>query len=151
MIQVLNILNTLAALATTIGVIVGVVQIRLGRKQAITQFEDSMAREYRELVSKLPTKILLGEEVSDEEYKLHFDELYHYIDLTNEQIFLRRNNRISIKTWENWQGGIKTNLRRPVFKKAWTEIKEKSNGDFRELRLLEEKNFASDPRTWRVS
>ena len=73
----------------------------------------------------------------------------HYIDLTNEQIFLRQYNRVSAKTWENWRDGIKSNLARPAFKRAWNEIKLRVPKSFEELRRLEKVDFKDDPLKWR--
>jgi hypothetical protein len=58
------------------------------------------------------------------------------------------NGRISRSTWINWCDGIKTNLSRPAFDKAWKKIKKEAKGSFEELRHLEEDQFKSDPRIW---
>jgi hypothetical protein len=137
----LEILSALANIATAAAVGVAAWQLVLAKRQAVTSFEDSFAKEYRELVSKLPTKALLGEALDDEEYLGYFDEMYHYFDLCNEQAFLRKAGRISDDTWEFWRDGIKTNLSRPAFERAWSEIAEKANTDFSELKAL----FPSKP------
>jgi hypothetical protein len=103
-----------------------------------------MAREYRELAAKIPTKALLGEDLTDEEYKDSFDEFYHYIDLSNEEVFLWKRGRISAEIWTYWLDGIKSNLSKPAFKRAWEEIKKKAEESFQELRDLERTGFV-DP------
>jgi hypothetical protein len=90
----------------------------------------------------------LGEVLSLEEFEEAFPRLYQYIDLTNEQIFLRMNGRISKATWLNWQDGIKSNLGRPAFAQAWARIKSGAVGSFTELRKLEDSGFEDDPRKW---
>lgn len=132
----IEILSALANIATAAAVVVAARQLVLTKNQAIVSFEDSFAKEYRELASKLPTKALLGGVLSEEEYNKHFDELYHYIDLCNEQVFLKNTGRISDSTWKFWQDGIKTNLQRPAFKRAWSEIAYKAPHDFSELRKI---------------
>jgi hypothetical protein len=129
-------LTSLASIATAVAVIVAAWQLFLSRKQAITSFEDSLAKEYRELAARLPTKALLGETLDDKEYADHFDEMYHYIDLCNEQAFLWEAGRISAKTWQFWRDGIASNLKRPAFARAWSEIAARSCGDFSELRAI---------------
>ena len=144
--------NQITAIATAvmaIGVVLVFWQIRLTKKQAVTQFEDGMAGEYRDLIQRIPTKALLGEELGEDECQNALDEFYHYIDLSNEQVFLRMNNRITFKTWQNWCDGIKANLSRPAFKKAWTEIKSRATESFNELRRLENSGFKDDPSKWR--
>lgn len=130
-----EVLGDLASLGTAVGVLVGVWQLRHSHIQKITEFEDSFAREYRELAGRLPTKALLGEELTQEEYLAAFDEFYHYFDLCNEQVFLRETRRITRKTWEFWRQGIEANLKRPAFRRAWREIAAKAGADFSELRF----------------
>lgn len=132
----LEILSSLANIATAAALGVAAWQLVLAKHQAITGFEDSFAKEYRELASKLPTKALLGEPLTDDEYNSHFDEMYHYFDLCNEQAFLFKAGRISNETWAFWKDGIRTNLNRPAFERAWSEIATKAKDDFSELKAL---------------
>ena len=48
--------------------------------------------------TKNPVKAMLGDEIEEKAYEKALDDFYHYIDLTNEQVFLRQNNRISRQT-----------------------------------------------------
>lgn len=129
-------LSPLANIATAAAVIVAAWQLVLSLRQSVTNFEDSFAKEYRDLASKLPTKALLGEPLTDKEYAKCFDEMYHYFDLCNQQAFLRKAGRISDKTWTFWHDGMASNLKRSAFKRAWAEIAARANGDFSELREL---------------
>jgi len=122
-------------------------QVKLRKEQATTQFEDDLSREYRELARELPVKALLGDELTDEEFEEQFPDLYYYVDLSNEQVFLRFEERVSKETWENWQDGIESNLKRPAFRMAWNEIKDRSD-TFQELRRLEQNDFQTDPAEW---
>jgi len=140
----------ITAIATTVaafGVFFAYQQLCMSRKIAQAQFEDGLAKEYRELISTIPAKALLGEELSETEYQESFDEMFRYIDLTNEQISLRQRKRISKNVWCYWLDGIKSNLRLPAFHRAWIEIKNKSES-FQELRRLENEDFKTDPATW---
>jgi hypothetical protein len=132
--------SDLANIATAIGVAVAAWQIRLSKQQAVTSFEDSLAKEYRELLKHLSTKALLGEllteDKKEDEDKKRLDAMYHYFDLCNEQAFQAKNGRISKKTWIFWKEGITTNLKRPAFERAWSEIASSSNDDFSELRAI---------------
>jgi hypothetical protein len=145
----MEVVTAIASVATAVAVFFAWGQIRLTKQQAITQFEDGLGREYREIAQRIPVKALLGEEIEEKLYEEALDDFYHYIDLTNEQVFLRQNNRITLKTWENWCEGIKSNLSRPTFKKAWTEIKSRATESFNELRRLEASGFKDDPCKWR--
>jgi len=122
-------------------------QVKLRKEQATTQFEDDLSREYRELARELPVKALLRGELTDEEFEEQFPDLYYYVDLSNEQVFLRLEERVSKETWENWQDGIESNLGRPAFRMAWNEIKDRSD-TFQELRRLEQNGFQTDPAEW---
>jgi hypothetical protein len=70
-------------------------QLQTSSQIAQLQFEDALAKEYRELTNRLPTKVLLGSELEETEYPKAFDELFRYFDLSNEQVYLRQRGRIS--------------------------------------------------------
>jgi hypothetical protein len=144
-----DIVGLVTSIVTAIGVIVAARQLTLSKRQTRTQFEDDLAREYRELVERIPVKALLGEALEHEEYEKNLHLFYRYIDLSNEQVFLRQMERIGLDTWINWLAGIKSNLGLPAFGKAWDEIKTKAPRRFQELRLLEEEGFMGDPKYWR--
>lgn len=141
---------TVSAIATCVaaaGVWYARVQLRTSREIAQLQFEDGLAKEYRELANRLPTKALLGEDLTEEEYKVSFDELFRYVDLSNEQVCLRQRGRINGAVWESWRDGIQGNLSLPPFRRAWEEIKGRSRS-FEELRRLEREDFKVDPKSW---
>jgi hypothetical protein len=140
--------SALAAVVSACGLFLAFWQLKLMKRVADTQFEDNLAREYRELAARLPTKAMLGEELTEDEHKQALDEFIHYIDLSNEQAFLRQCKRISLATWVNWRDGIRSNLQRPAFARAWKEIKDRS-GNFAELHRLESEQFESDPADWK--
>jgi hypothetical protein len=123
-------------LATAVGVVVAAIALWLSKRQGQTAFEDSFAREYRELSQKLPTKALLGEALTNVEHARAMDEFYHYFDLCNTQVFHFQQGRISQETWTYWCDGICANLRRPAFRRAWCEIASKAPNDFKELRSV---------------
>jgi hypothetical protein len=123
-------------------------QVRVSKKQALTTFEDTMTKQYREIAQEIPLNALLGEDLEDSEYVDALPWFFQYVDLSNEQVFLRQNGRVSRETWTQWCDGIRSNLKRPVFAKAWTEIKMRSPSSFKELRDLEASDFKADPRSW---
>jgi len=137
-------------MAAAIGVWFAYAQLRHTRQQAITQFEDGLAREYREIARRIPVRALLGEDLERGDFEKVLNDLYNYIDLTNEQVFLRRQGRVRAETWNNWRDGIRTNLSRPAFQRAWERIKRGAPDSFEELRLLERSGFTEDPHDWEV-
>lgn len=140
-------ISAIASVVAACGVFLAFWQLRMSKNIAQLEFEDSLAREYRELAANIPTKALLGVEISENEFQESFDEFYRYIDLTNEQVSLRQRGRIKLETWDNWRSGIKSNLELAPFKRAWGEIKNSSKS-FQELRRLEKENFDADPISW---
>ena len=141
------VLSAVATCVTAAGVWYAHRQLHTSREIAQLQFEDALAKEYRELANRLPTKVLLGEPLEGPEYLNAFDELFRYIDLSNEQVNLRHRGRISLEVWKNWCDGIQWNLNLPAFKRAWSEVKARSTS-FQELRRLEVEEFSADPRSW---
>lgn len=139
--------SAVANAVTALGVALAFWQLVLAKKVAQSQFEDALSKEYRELASRIPTKALLGRGLAQQEYDSAFDELYRYIDLSNEQVALREKRRISKETWVNWSSGIKANLSLPVFARAWKQIQEETDS-FQELRRAQEEGFKFDPVSW---
>ena len=146
--HLLSEISAIASFVTAIGVFFAVLQLRLTKQQAVTTFEDTIAHEYRDLSTRIPKKAFLGEELSDDEYASSIREFFHYIDLSNEEVFLRKIGRVRCKTWTFWRDGIKSNLRRPAFKRAWDDISGKVPNDFKELRDLILSDYKDDPRDW---
>jgi len=91
----------IGSIATARGVIFVGWQIWQTRKQNITAFEDEMSRQYREIPKTIPVEALLGEELSKEELEDAENGIYHYLDLSNEEVFLRQNGRVSSETWKS--------------------------------------------------
>lgn len=137
-----------ANLATAIGVCVALFQQVRAKKHSIVQFEDSLTREYRSIIGRLPIGMLLGEDVPVTAVDEHLRTFYLYFDLTSEQVFLRRRERVSEATWKTWQSGIREMMKLPAFAKAWREIGMRAASRFQDFRRLEEKAFDCDPLTW---
>lgn len=144
-----ELVETFAAVATSVGVFFVVWQLWQTKKQAVTLFEDQLASEYRLLARAIPASALLGEELENDKFLEAREYVYNYIDLSNEQVFLRQIGRVSKRTWEYWREGIKSNLSRPVFARVWAEVKKSVPESFQELRRLEREGFSSDPKRWR--
>jgi hypothetical protein len=141
--------EVITAAATLAGVVAIYLQVRQARKHAQTAFEDQLSREFREIAHQVPTKALLGEELTESEHAQHADELYRYLDLSNEQVFLRSIGRISASTWRYWSDGISDMLKLPAFRQAWENVQLKQPKRFSELQRFVNSGFREDPRSWR--
>lgn len=142
--------DAVSAVATSvaaIGVVFAFWQVWLTRRIAQMQFEDGLAKEYRELCTRIPAAVFLNRELTEDQYYETFDEFYRYIDLSNEQVSLRRRGRIGRIVWNSWREGIKYNLALPAFHRAWQEMKT-GTSSFKELRMLESDGFLVDPKRW---
>jgi hypothetical protein len=143
-------LTDAASAATALGVVLAAVALFLQRGQARTQFEDAIVRQYRELIKPslvLDTLLapLLDKRPDDEQARLRY--IYSYLDLCNEQVFLRAIGRISRSTWGvQWSPGIRGNIEgNPIILGAWEEI-QSATKDFQELRAFQ--RGWTDPREW---
>ena len=137
-----------ASIGTAIGVAVAAWQIWRSASQARTDFEDELVREYRGITRLIPTPAHLGKTLSDEEHLAALPAMYAYVDLANQQVFLRMNGRIRTTTWDDWAEGIQGKLVQPAFKRAWEEIRDATPGSFKELQRLEAEKFKPDPHAW---
>ncbi len=85
--------NSVVSVFTAIGVFVAAYELRVSSKIAQSEFEDSIDQQYRELAKGIPVDALIGKSVSDEKKELTRELIYNYLDLCNEQTFLRKNKR----------------------------------------------------------
>lgn len=143
--------TALGSAATAAAVVYTKRQLKAGHDQARTAFEDNLEREYRQIAADIPVRALLGAKLasplSDEVLRV----FYRYIDLTNQQVFLRRQGRITSETWHNWCEGIAHHFGRPAFRDAWEQIRDKATEDFEdfsELHRLQQSDFKDDPADW---
>jgi hypothetical protein len=84
----------------------------------------------------IPVEALFGECLQTEQQQRHLPDFYRYFDLCNEQAFLFERGRVTRTTWCNWREGIESNLTKPAFAAAWTEVSTRAPDDFRALRKL---------------
>jgi len=144
-------LSDAAAAATAFGVVLAASALFLQRGQARTQFEDNMVRQYREvikpdLILDVVLERLFDGRSDDERQRIH--HIYLYLDLCNEQVFLRAIGRVSRSTWRvQWSSGIRENLtEHEAIRQTWEVIKTQTH-QFRELRVFEQTGWG-DPRRW---
>ena len=83
-----EIIQSLASVATAIGVGVAAWQLLLSKRQAQSQFEDTFAEQYRRIIEMLPLGALLGQSLTEQEVNGSLRTFYNYFDLSNEQAFL---------------------------------------------------------------
>jgi hypothetical protein len=77
----------------------------------------------------------------------HLEEYVRYLDLSNHQVFLRMERRVSKKTWHLWADGIKDNLERDGFRTAWTYVRQHRTRSYNELKSFYE-HWEQDPGWW---
>lgn len=142
-----EIISAISNVVMAVGVFLAFGQLLVTKKIAQLQFEDGLAKEYRDLAAKIPTKVFYGVNLSEEQFEMTRDEFFRYIDLCNEQVSLRAHGRVSLHVWKFWCDGIRCNLSLPAFARAWEEVKFRTDS-FSELRNLELAGFDSDPYCW---
>ena len=140
--------NTIASIATAFGIIIAAWQIWLGRRQSRLDFEDSFDQRYRDLTMQIPVDALIGDPFPSEDQKRVRELVFNYLDLCNEQVYLRMRKRISKVRWKDWCEGMQSNLEKPAFKEVWDEIQKKAPDEFSHLKELQTHSFKSDPSSW---
>lgn len=128
--------QTVASLATAVGVAIAAWQLFLTKQQVQSQFEDSFTDEYRRISAQLPLAALLGQPLGKVELEASLRAFYEYFDLSNEEAFLNNRGRLRRETWENWCEGIEQHMARPAFKQAWERLVPYLNGSFDDLKEL---------------
>jgi len=74
------------------------------------------------ILKDLPDAVLL-EEVEGSPSKDQLRFYYEYFALCDEEIFYRRQGKISGATWRDWERGLHLNLRREIFAAAWVAMR----------------------------
>jgi len=141
--------DSIASIATAIGVGIAAWQIWESRKLTGASFEDSFDQQYRELSFTIPVNALLGKPLDEGKEDQARESVYNYLDLCNEQIYQRAKRRISEERWHEWASGIEGNLSRPFFLVVWEDVKKHTPGAFSFLERLEKNGYTSDPARWK--
>ena len=145
----------LAPLITAGGVVLATWQLWLKRSLAQSSFEDGLAKEYRDLIRLIPVDVLLGRpfdrDAGGREYSELREVIFNYLDLTNEQVYLRSKGRVRRSTFSEWSVGIRSNLSRPAFTLVWNEVKQEASTVFSELQELETRDFKPVSIWWRLT
>jgi hypothetical protein len=96
-------LSDIAAMATAAGVVLVAIQLWSSRRQTRTALEDELTKEYRQVALALPPEAFFdpprGKPAS--EFRDNRREYLWYIDLSNQQVFLRSQRRVSRGTGGN--------------------------------------------------
>lgn len=151
--QLIEYLKELAPLITAVSVFLAALGIWINRLMAQSAFENQLAKEYRELIREIPVDVLIGKKgftsrnlrAQDQRAR---ENIFNYLDLCNEQVYLRRKGRIRSSTWKEWSSGMRDNLRLPMFEHVWIEIKDGQRPVFTELQTAEHERFENDPFFW---
>lgn len=146
--EIYEIARLVASVATAIGVAIAAWQIRRNAEQTKTSFEDSLNKEYRELMRPVPLKALVGENVTEKEAEAAKEAIYNYLDFCNQQVYLRKQKRIRKPTWLEWQEGMKINFALPLFAEVAQLVFARLPHIFSELRKVQESGFNADPAEW---
>src|SRR4051794_27330824 len=143
-------LADVASAATAAGVLVAAWALLLQRGLSRTHFEDEIVRQYRDVIKpQLLHGMIAGvlERFPAAEHE-RVRQVYLYLDLCNEQVFLRAIGRISSPTWRvQWGAGISGNLEENAAIAEIWQILKIATEDFRELRAFESRGW-TDPRQW---
>ena len=123
--------QAIGAVATPAAVLIGVRQLRDNRKQAVTSFEDDLSREYRSISAELPAEAFYSDADGLAPLAPEYERaMLRYFDLSNEQLRLAREGRISQATSQVWEEGIRENMGLPIFDAAWLTVSRRLPNDF---------------------
>jgi hypothetical protein len=127
------------ALATAVSACMAWRQLRMLRKQAASTFEDRLTEQYRRIMERIPVDIWFGLDLHELD-KTNLEgcrgAIFSYIDLCNEQAFLRSKKKVSKEVWAEWEQGILQNMKLPAISSFWGQVKDKCPGSFQELRKI---------------
>jgi hypothetical protein len=140
--------SSVAAIAGIFVVAIMAWQVRETRAIAQSAFEESFNEQYRKLARSIPVDALLGKAVKEHLKSSTREEVYCYLDFSEDQALYRFNGRIRRSTWSSWAAGIKAHIEKEEFAKVWNEVYTHSPVTFSYLARLKEENFKIDPKDW---
>lgn len=117
--------STLSAIATTVGVILVLLQLKQNDKTETTKFENEIISRFITISNEITFYVMYLNPKTDKFKELIDDKLqgfYKYFDLTNQELFLMDDERISDETVEEWECGIIELMKLPSFQYAWERI-----------------------------
>lgn len=124
--------EAITAFATLGGFILIIIQLYLNSRIEKSKFEYDISKRYIDIANNIKFETMYIES-NDPKFDIlikdHLNFFYQYYDLTNQEIFLRRNKRIRKKTWEEWEDGVKDLIVLDSFKHAWKLINDKVSVD----------------------
>jgi hypothetical protein len=133
--EISSIVGMIAFFATIVAVVIAGRQIFLMKQQEKNGYEHSFNAQYRDIISRLPAEVLLGQSISTVETKRALGAFVAYFDLCNEQIWLHHQlGLISHASWVEWEEGIVSQLATPAFRAAWKLMDQNKPNVYRELR-----------------
>jgi hypothetical protein len=137
--DILRCATAFGALGTAFSACMAWRQLRVLRKQAASTFEDRLTEQYRKIMRRIPVDIRFGldlDELDKTDLEGYRGAIFSYIDLCNEQAFLRSKKKISKEVWAEWEPGIVRNMKLPAFSSFWAQVKDKCPDSFQELRKI---------------
>lgn len=112
--------DTLTSVLTVVGVGVACYQLWQTRVSLRDGFERSFFDRYQRIADGLPPQVLLGG--SSEEVPMDDWTFYKYFELCEEELYYRAHRRVSADTWRDWWYGIRQNMEKDAFAKAFARL-----------------------------
>jgi hypothetical protein len=114
-------IGDIASVATALAALFVGWQVRLAKQQLRASFEQTFTDRYKEIFSQIPLELLLDDGRSDsDEIERAF---YDYFELCEEEMYYRCVGKVAKSTWVDWWIGIRMNLQRAAFRRAWDELR----------------------------
>jgi hypothetical protein len=116
-----EVVTVVSAVATAVGVGFAGLQLRQQRWQTRTAFEETINQFFLEIIGAIPSDALLGRDLDD--FDEHYAAIYRYLDLSNYQVHLANNGRLSAETRQLWGDGIRDLMSLPAFRRALFRVR----------------------------
>jgi len=136
--------NGITAVATAVGVILVFVQLLSNNKIERTKFENELVIRYIAITNEITFNVMYLKPCTEKFEEIIGEKLhgfYKYFDLSNQELFLMADDRVSEETWVEWESGIIDLLKLKSFQYAWNRISSTvPDNTFTQLRLFIGKN-----------
>jgi hypothetical protein len=119
-----EVVTTVANVATAAGIFAVGWQLVLNRRQMMAEFERTFGERYERIIRDVPLPMLIGQVEDPTNDATALRAFFDYFELCEEELYYRRQGKVSRSTWKDWWEGIALNFRRPAFRTAWAHLKD---------------------------
>lgn len=115
-------MDSVASIATPLGLLATVYQLHQTRRALRDSFERSFVDRYQRVISQIDLNVMLGRAHADLAEPAVRRAFFDYFELCEEELYYRAYGKVSAGTWRDWWYGMTIHLCSASFEQAFAEL-----------------------------